>query len=167
MAPGAEAPAPEARASRVLHFHKKTKHSSKGLRAAAGLPSAARPLEALKQANGSAISFGSIRFLGTKQKPTKFHRLGANSAPNSVMRLLLDTTKMTPPSSLISVIGSGYPPTEVELVLRRGLSEAIRRTNAWLVTSGLTDGVSEQAAAAMAMAIKSGAGTSTHCRVES
>ena len=116
-----------------------------------------KPLSGLKRSNGKPVSFGAIRFLGSKSKPTKFIRMSMDAPPNLVMRLLLETSRMVPPSSLISVVGCGNPPAEVELVLRRGLSEAIRRTNAWLVTSGIVDGVSEQATAAMTMAIKGGA----------
>jgi hypothetical protein len=46
------------------------------------------------------------------------------------------------------------PDTELELVLRRGLAEAVRRTNAWLVTSGQDCGVSAQAGAAMQQVLR-------------
>ena len=115
-------PAADQRDARKVARVTKTR-TARGLKAAAGLPTAAKPLEALRMANGEAISFGSIRFIGTKQKPTKFHRLGASSAPNSVMRLLLDTTKMVPPSSLISVclLLDHAPPARSTPLARPGL----------------------------------------------
>ena len=102
--------------------------------------------------------FGSIRFPDSRMPPSKFARLEtvvddeeeAQEQIDEVITLLLGTWNLTPPCAMISVapmerasqqhaFGEGDTSAQLELVLRRGLAEAVAKTNAWVFTSGDSD----------------------------
>lgn len=122
-----------------------------------------------KDADGLG-TFGSIRFLAApRAQPSKFVRLASSvdfSDPMAslfyarhVVDLALKTWKLPPPCAMISMPhsgGSGLTGTKVavnsrlELVLRRGIAEAARKTGAWIFTSGdATDASARVAGRAM------------------
>ena len=106
--------------------------------------------------------FGSIRFPDSRSAPSKFVRVDdlsedvkelKDAQTEDVVELLLKTWKMRPPCAMISIpsmsseavqrAGAGGKDGEerlisqqLELVIRRGLAEAVAKTHAWIFTSG-------------------------------
>jgi hypothetical protein len=96
--------------------------------------------------------FGSIRFpTAPRAVPSKFIRLAsthdfadpaeARQYSKHVVALALATWKLPPPCAMISILEAGrmgklQANSRLELVLRRGLAQAARKTGAWLITSG-------------------------------
>ena len=103
------------------------------------------PLTQLKMHDGSPVSFGSVRFSGSKQMPAKWAAFSSESRSEDVVSLLCDTWGLPKPPVLISVTGSALPLNEMssksKAIFRRGLREAARQTSAWILTGGTNTGV--------------------------
>ena len=104
------------------------------------------PLRRLNRPGGMPASFGALRFAQVKRAAAaKWACVSADSQPQDVLELLLTTWKLRRPEVLISVTGAaaGSPPmdTKQQLVFRRGLLKAARRTRVWIVTGGTNAGV--------------------------
>ena len=98
--------------------------------------------------------FGSIRFPGSRRPvPSKYVRVARSTADTNdsmaeLIPLFIETWGLPPPCAIISVVSadSTDDPREVfqtrpHLVFARGIADAAARTNAWVVTDGLADGV--------------------------
>ena len=94
---------------------------------------------------------GSVRFASSGRSPARFCRVPVEvSVGNDLIPLLTKSWGLAPPSAVISI-----PPVrgfdvdasvfsdekKADLVFRRGLAEAARKTGAWVVTGALEDGV--------------------------
>ena len=100
--------------------------------------------------------FGSIRFPGSRRPvPSKYVRVACRTAETNdsmaeLIPLFIETWGLPPPCAIISVVSadSTMPDnpqelfqTRPHLVFARGIADAAARTNAWVVTDGLADGV--------------------------
>ena len=101
-------------------------------------------LTSLSSHGGKPVKFGSVRFAGSKRKPSKWAAVDASSSIHNVVSLMCDTWGLTPPPVLISVTGAAsgnlMKPKE-QAIFRRGLREAAHQTHAWIVTGGTHAGV--------------------------
>ena len=105
--------------------------------------------------------FGSIRFPGSRRPlPSKYARIASSVSSDigSLLPLLSETWNIKPPSSLISVLTregtERIDPKTVmgnrqQLLFARGLREAAVKTNAWVITDGISDSVSALAGRAL------------------
>ena len=105
-----------------------------------------RLLQKSKSVGGREVKFGSFRFVsGGPGSPTvKFVRVPEQQDASSIVGLMIATWELPPPRALISIPATcgnteSEPPLPASLLLRleRGIAEALRATNAWLVTGGL------------------------------
>lgn len=88
---------------------------------------------------------GRIRFPGAR-RPARWLRWSGSEEPLSLLRVLMRTWRLPPPSSLISVIGTVLSDNDdfdeqQEALLRRGLKRVLQKTKGWLITSGTRDGL--------------------------
>jgi hypothetical protein len=95
----------------------------------------AEPLRRLCRPGSKPPTFGAVRFSASKRlNPSKYVCISADSAEADVLELLLTTWRLRRPEVLISVTGaaSGSPLMDhkQQLVFRRGLLKAARRTRA-------------------------------------
>lgn len=105
--------------------------------------------------------FGSIRFPGSRRPlPSKYARIASSVSKDigSLLPLLVETWNLAPPCALISILtreGSERidPKTMLgnrqQLLFARGLREAAVKTNAWVITDGISDSVSALAGRAL------------------
>ena len=97
--------------------------------------------------------FGSIRFPDSRMPPAKFvvleqvkSAMAVAHQIDNVVSLLLKTWNLSPPCAMIAIPPMGKlrdaslgDSTQLELVIRRGLAEAVAKTSAWVFTSGNGD----------------------------
>lgn len=109
-------------------------------------------LRELKAPQDRPADFGSIRFPGSRKPVSKWARISSAYGENQekiepVIPLLTDSWTLKPPSAIISIPSvRGHGPDEIltnkgQLVFQRGLVNAARTTNAWVVTGGLSQSV--------------------------
>ncbi|KAL1512225.1 hypothetical protein AB1Y20_005487 [Prymnesium parvum] len=104
------------------------------------------PLHKLRRPGGGAAAFGALRFArASRPAAAKWVCVTEGSRAEEVLELLLQTWRLRRPEVLISVAGAASGPAPLEekeqLVFRRGLLQAARRTRAWIVTGGTEGGV--------------------------
>jgi hypothetical protein len=123
------------------------------------LASKRRPQAAGDDEQEITAQFGSIRFADSRTAPSKFVRIDNKDMASraeqdvqveNVLDLLLTTWQLKPPCAIISI-----PPiknvdaseelskagSQLELIIRRGIAEAVHKTSAWVITGGNGDNV--------------------------
>ena len=111
----------------------------------------APPLSKLRRsiASNEPAAFGSIRF-PARAMPAKFVHLAPDSAEDVVVSLLVDTWRLVPPCAILALNPPSVGPfaaaaeeksrtreaAEANLMLRQGLADVARKTNAWVFSCG-------------------------------
>jgi hypothetical protein len=103
-------------------------------------------LSRLKLHDGKRASVGALRFPGAKRESAKWAAVSANTNMDDVFKLLTEVWHLEPPPVIISVTGAALGTIDElkslpKLIFRRGLAEAARRTNAWIITGGTCAGI--------------------------
>ena len=114
-------------------------------------PNAPPLMRLLKSPNSEeTAAFGSIRF-PARSLPAKYVHISPDSKAGDVVGLMLDTWKLATPCAVLALPppstsgatdggelgwGKGNVMSRLDLILRRGLAEAARKTNAWIFTCG-------------------------------
>jgi len=110
------------------------------------------PLLRLRKSPNSeeTAAFGSIRF-PARSLPAKYVHISPDSKAGDVVGLMLDTWKLSTPCAVLALpppspsgatdggdlgSGKGNTSSRLDLILRRGLAEAARKTCAWMFTCG-------------------------------
>ncbi|KAL1519094.1 hypothetical protein AB1Y20_003361 [Prymnesium parvum] len=104
------------------------------------------PLERMKLHDGRPAAYGSVRFPGRKTGPSKWAAFSSDTSVEWVIDLLIHTWRLPPPDVIISVTGAADFTMQAmslkeQLIFRRGLLKAAKRTNGWIVTGGTHAGV--------------------------
>ncbi|KAM9424664.1 transient receptor potential cation channel subfamily M member 4-like [Pholidichthys leucotaenia] len=90
-------------------------------------------------------AFGELHFTGSSKRHSYFLRLSWDTLPSIVYTLMTNHWNLPAPNLVVSVV-SGEGKTKVKTwvreVLRQGLVKASQSTGAWIVTSGLREGIS-------------------------
>ena len=101
-------------------------------------------LASLRMHDGSHARFGAVRFSGSKYAPSKWAAVSVHSKVGDAYQMIQDAWNLTRPPVIISVTGSALDtnlkPKDM-VIFRRGLRNAARATNAWIVTGGTNQGV--------------------------
>ena len=103
----------------------------------------------MKDPEGHAASWGEVTFLTnassrTRTPVSKFACLADDTDMKSAARLLTTCWELRRPSVLLSITGSAQEmklEPHLELLFKRGLAEAARSTDAWIITGGTDTGV--------------------------
>ena len=103
-------------------------------------------LSRLKLHDGKRAKVGALRFPGAKRESAKWAAVSANTNMDDVFKLLTEVWHLEPPPVIISVTGAALGTIDElkslpKLIFRRGLREAARRTNAWIITGGTCAGI--------------------------
>ena len=114
----------------------------------------------LSEGQGLPATFGTVTFTQDlerqKQKqPARFACMSSDTDPEPVMRLLLESWELKPPSVIISVTGSAADfalDSSLEQIVTQGIARAARATDAWTFTGGTDTGVMKLVAGALAKA---------------
>uniref|UniRef100_A0A671YK76 Histidine rich calcium binding protein n=1 Tax=Sparus aurata TaxID=8175 RepID=A0A671YK76_SPAAU len=89
-------------------------------------------------------AFGEIHFAGASKRHSYFLRLSWDTVPSMVYTLMTAHWGLPSPNLVVSVVG-GEGRTKVKTwvreVLRQGLVKASQSTGAWIITTGLREGV--------------------------
>jgi len=112
----------------------------------------------MKDEKGNAASFGEVSFGSSmsqsKRIPqAKFACLADDTDVKSAAHLLTSCWGLSRPSVLLSITGSAQEmklEPHLELLFKRGLAEAARSTDAWVITGGTDTGVMALVGAAIA-----------------
>ena len=108
------------------------------------------PLCELRRPGDRELSYGALRFAGSKRPPAKWVCVSNDTGGDTMKQLgelFRDTWKLRPPAVLISVTGaadrdmSAQMTDKQQLVFRRGLNQAAKITKAWVITGGTNAGV--------------------------
>uniref|UniRef100_A0A8C4ZHW1 Transient receptor potential cation channel, subfamily M, member 4a n=1 Tax=Gadus morhua TaxID=8049 RepID=A0A8C4ZHW1_GADMO len=89
-------------------------------------------------------AFGEMQFTGASKRQSYFLRLANDTAPSTVYNLLTRHWGLPSPNLVVSVVGGEgmeKVKTWVREVLRQGLVKASQSTGAWILTTGLQEGV--------------------------
>ncbi|KAM6897483.1 LOW QUALITY PROTEIN: transient receptor potential cation channel subfamily M member 4-like [Xenentodon cancila] len=89
-------------------------------------------------------AFGELQFAGASKRHSYFLRMSWNTSPYIVYTLMTTHWGFPAPNLVVSVVGeeSGTKvKTWVREILRHGLVKAAQSTGAWILTSGLREGV--------------------------
>uniref|UniRef100_A0A8C5F7S3 Transient receptor potential cation channel subfamily M member 4 n=1 Tax=Gadus morhua TaxID=8049 RepID=A0A8C5F7S3_GADMO len=89
-------------------------------------------------------AFGEMQFTGASKRQSYFMRLANDTAPSIVYNLLTRHWGLPSPNLVVSVVGGEgmeKVKTWVREVLRQGLVKASQSTGAWILTTGLQEGV--------------------------
>ncbi|XP_059893374.1 transient receptor potential cation channel subfamily M member 4-like isoform X1 [Gadus macrocephalus] len=89
-------------------------------------------------------AFGEMQFTGSSKRQSYFMRLANDTAPSIVYNLLTHHWGLPSPNLVVSVVGGEgmvKVKTWVREVLRQGLVKASQSTGAWILTTGLQEGV--------------------------
>jgi hypothetical protein len=112
----------------------------------------------MKDEESSVASFGEVSFISSmsqsKRVPqAKFACLADDTDVKSAAHLLTSCWGLRRPSVLLSITGSAQEmklEPHLELLFKRGLAEAARSTDAWVITGGTDTGVMALVGAAIA-----------------
>uniref|UniRef100_A0A669FBL5 Transient receptor potential cation channel subfamily M member 4 n=1 Tax=Oreochromis niloticus TaxID=8128 RepID=A0A669FBL5_ORENI len=89
-------------------------------------------------------AFGEVQFAGASKRHSYFLRLSWSTEPSMVYTILTAHWHLPLPNLVVSVVG-GEGKTQVKTwvreVLRQGLVKASQSTGAWILTTGLREGV--------------------------
>ncbi|XP_038132497.1 transient receptor potential cation channel subfamily M member 4-like isoform X1 [Cyprinodon tularosa] len=89
-------------------------------------------------------AFGEVKFGGASKRHSYFVRLSWDTKPLVVYSLMTNHWKLSKPNLVVSVVG-GEGRTKVKTwvreVIRQGLVKASQRAGAWILTTGLREGV--------------------------
>ncbi|XP_053269192.1 transient receptor potential cation channel subfamily M member 4 [Pleuronectes platessa] len=89
-------------------------------------------------------AFGELQFAGASKRHSYFLRMSWDTPPSMVYTLMTTHWGLPPPNLVVSVVG-GEGRTKVKTwvreVLRQGLVKASQSTGAWILTSGMREGV--------------------------
>ncbi|KAF3704475.1 Transient receptor potential cation channel subfamily M member 4 [Channa argus] len=89
-------------------------------------------------------AFGELQFAGASKRHSHFLRLSWDTAPERVYNLITAQWGLPAPNLVVSVVGGEERTTMktwVREVLRQGLVKASQSTGAWIITTGLREGV--------------------------
>ncbi|XP_056627159.1 transient receptor potential cation channel subfamily M member 4-like [Triplophysa dalaica] len=89
-------------------------------------------------------AFGELEFAGAGKRHSSFLRLSNSTHPSRVYEMMKEHWKLTQPNLVVSVVGGeGRSKVKgwVREVLRQGLVQAAQSTGAWIITSGLREGI--------------------------
>ncbi|KAJ0015913.1 hypothetical protein NQD34_014203 [Periophthalmus magnuspinnatus] len=89
-------------------------------------------------------AFGELQFAGASKRQSHFLRLSWDTPPSMVYTLMTVNWKLPAPNLVVSVVG-GEGRTKVKTwvreVIRQGLVKASQSTGAWIMTTGLREGI--------------------------
>ncbi|KAM4715466.1 transient receptor potential cation channel subfamily M member 4-like [Anableps anableps] len=89
-------------------------------------------------------AFGEVQFAGASKRHSYFLRLSWDTQPSLLYTLMTTHWRLPVPNLVVSVVG-GEGRTKVKTwvreVLRQGLVKAAQRAGAWILTTGLCEGV--------------------------
>uniref|UniRef100_A0AAY5F5E7 Transient receptor potential cation channel, subfamily M, member 4a n=1 Tax=Electrophorus electricus TaxID=8005 RepID=A0AAY5F5E7_ELEEL len=88
-------------------------------------------------------AFGELKFAGTGHRHSHFIRLSCDTPSKIIYDLMTSDWGLSAPNLVLSVVGGGREKVKgwVREVLRQGLVRAAQSTGAWIMTSGLSEGV--------------------------
>ncbi|CAL8303836.1 unnamed protein product [Lota lota] len=89
-------------------------------------------------------AYGELQFAGASKRQSYFMRLSCDTSPSIVYNLLTQHWGLPAPNLVVSVVGGEKMlkvKTWVREVLRQGLVKASQSTGAWILTTGLQEGV--------------------------
>ena len=90
--------------------------------------------------DGKLLVHGAVRFPGSRLRPAKWARISHEASMTDVVQLITRTWGLTPPSSLISIIGSSDRECR-QVFAGPGLKRAAETTSAWILTDGTYEGI--------------------------
>uniref|UniRef100_A0A8C5GVY5 Transient receptor potential cation channel subfamily M member 4-like n=1 Tax=Gouania willdenowi TaxID=441366 RepID=A0A8C5GVY5_GOUWI len=89
-------------------------------------------------------AFGELQFVGASKRQSYFLRLSWDTPPAMIYTLMTNHWGLPSPNLVVSVVGgegSTNVKTWVREVIRQGLVKASQSTGAWILTTGLREGV--------------------------
>ncbi|CAL1599365.1 unnamed protein product [Knipowitschia caucasica] len=89
-------------------------------------------------------AFGELQFTGASRRQSYFLRLSWDTSPEMVYTLMTVNWNLPAPNLVVSVVGGegrAKVKTWVREVIRQGLVKASQSTGAWIITSGLREGI--------------------------
>uniref|UniRef100_A0A8C1XWN7 Transient receptor potential cation channel, subfamily M, member 4a n=1 Tax=Cyprinus carpio TaxID=7962 RepID=A0A8C1XWN7_CYPCA len=89
-------------------------------------------------------AYGELEFAGAGKRHSYFLRLSSTTDPSVVFNIMRQTWKLGQPNLVVSVVGGegrSKVKSWVREVLRQGLVKAAQSTGAWIITSGLKEGI--------------------------
>ncbi|XP_043109466.1 transient receptor potential cation channel subfamily M member 4-like [Puntigrus tetrazona] len=89
-------------------------------------------------------AYGELEFAGAGKRHSHFLRLSSTTDPAVVFNIMRQHWKLGQPNLVVSVVGGegrSKVKTWVREVLRQGLVKAAQSTGAWIITSGLREGI--------------------------
>lgn len=109
-------------------------------------PPACEALANLSLHDGSPVAYGALRIPGAKRESAKWAAVSSESKMEDIFKLVTEAWRLPPPPVIISVTGAAFGTFDQlkslpKVIFRRGLREAARRTNAWIITGGTCAGI--------------------------
>ncbi|XP_026133086.1 transient receptor potential cation channel subfamily M member 4-like isoform X2 [Carassius auratus] len=89
-------------------------------------------------------AYGELEFAGAGKRHSYFLRLSSTTDPSVVFDIMRQHWKLGQPNLVVSVVGGegrSKVKSWVREVLRQGLVKAAQSTGAWIITSGLKEGI--------------------------
>uniref|UniRef100_A0AAY5ETQ0 Transient receptor potential cation channel, subfamily M, member 4a n=1 Tax=Electrophorus electricus TaxID=8005 RepID=A0AAY5ETQ0_ELEEL len=88
-------------------------------------------------------AFGELKFAGAGHRHSHFIRLSCDTPAKIVFDLMTSDWGLSAPNLVLSLVGGGHEKVKgwVREVLRKDLVRAAQSTGAWIMTSGLSEGV--------------------------
>ncbi|XP_026133083.1 transient receptor potential cation channel subfamily M member 4-like isoform X3 [Carassius auratus] len=89
-------------------------------------------------------AYGELEFAGSGKRHSYFLRLSSTTVPSVVFDIMRQHWKLGQPNLVVSVVGGegrSKVKSWVREVLRQGLVKAAQSTGAWIITSGLKEGI--------------------------